>query len=157
MSMLACTPGRLALIIPLVLAGCQPPPARHTYAVLAGEVLSCHPRTGELTMRAAGALRRGDDTVYCVLTQDSEIYINDRFSAIDAISIGDSIELVGYRDARPPLERFVVSFAHVARAEPMAPAPLRAQAEKGASRPAPASREAGGTGATIPEATHERS
>lgn len=112
------------------LGGCQPPPAKHVYSALAGEVLSCHPRTGELTVRATGATRRGDDTVYCVLTQDSEIYINDRFSTIDSIAIGDTLELVGYRDARPPLERFVVTFAYLTRPEPMAPAPLQSQAAK---------------------------
>ena len=83
---------------------------------------------------AANASRRRRATksaraIFCDVTKDSEIYINDALSRLEAIEPGDAIEMVGYPDPNPRLGRFVVSYAHVLpgngqrRAEPAAGAP----------------------------------
>jgi len=60
--------------------------------------------------------------VHCLLSSDAEVYINDKFSAIGAIAVGDTAELIGYRDPNR-VERFLVSLVHITRDEPLPPAP----------------------------------
>lgn len=50
----------------------------------------------------------------CVATKDTEIYVNDRFSGIEEIRVGDVLESVGYWDR----ERFVLSLVNIRRSEP---------------------------------------
>lgn len=106
----------------LGLAGCQRAQDNDRYAVLGGRVASLQPTSGELILFPFDAASPGD-TLYCVITQDSEIYINDRFSAIEEINIGDAVDLVGYRDTTPPLERFVVATVYVRQARSPASVP----------------------------------
>jgi hypothetical protein len=54
----------------------------------------------------------------CLLTNYTELYVNDKFSSFDAIQVGDRIELIGYHRADPPPERLVVSLAYITRPEP---------------------------------------
>lgn len=105
----------------LVLAGCSRQGTHSPYQVFVGTVKAIDLETGELFVRAARAPSdwRTDRNIPCVVTKDSEIYISDQFSEIDEIVVGDSITLVGLRDAG----RFVVSFADVTRSQPEAPLP----------------------------------
>jgi hypothetical protein len=128
--MLTCTPKRSALEMMLLAAllcaaGCQPQRPPNHYSVLAGKVVACHTDTGELTVQGSRRTPEGpaDETVYCLITRDSEIYVNDRFSSIAEIQIGDAVELVGRRDPNPQVERFVVSFAYFDHPLPEPPKP----------------------------------
>lgn len=109
----------------LCATGCEPPRPPGRYSVLAGKVIACHPDTGELTVRGSRRTVEGptEETVYCLITRDSEIYVNDRFSSIEEIQIGDTVELIGRRDPNPQLERFVVSFAYFDHPLPAPPRP----------------------------------
>ena len=100
----------------LALPGCDPPPVTHSYRVLSGAVIACHTETGELTVRLSDFSRRrrqNEDRVHCVITRDSEVYVNDRFATLSDIALGDQIEVIGYRDPQRRIERFVVSYAYV--------------------------------------------
>lgn len=96
------------------LAGCDEPPTRNFYRTIRGAVVACQPTTGELAVRVeqvtSGAAP--SETVNCIVTSDSEMYINDKISSLSDIQLGDEIELVGYWE-RGELEKFVVSFASV--------------------------------------------
>jgi hypothetical protein len=109
----------------LCAAGCEPRPEPHHYTVLAGKVVACHTDTGELSIRASRRTVNGpaEQIVYCLVTRDSEIYVNDKFSSIEEIQLGDAVELVGRRDPAPQLERFVVSFAYFDHPLPPPPRP----------------------------------
>jgi hypothetical protein len=93
--------------------GCERPRNPHTYTVLSGTVLSRHSETGELLVELSptSAHRFGSDRIQCVVTKDSEIYINDVFRTLEDIQLGDPIELIGYRESERRLERFVVTLA----------------------------------------------
>ena len=95
------------------------------YSVLAGHVAGCYPDTGELTIRGPRRTTSGptNAVTYCLITRDTEIYINDRLSAIEDIQIGDAIELIGRPDPDPQLERFVVAFAYLDQPLPEPPLP----------------------------------
>ena len=128
--MLSCTPRRFAfaIVLPAALtcaAGCQPQRPPNHYGVLAGKVIACHADTGELTVQGSRRTPEGpaEETVYCLITRDSEIYVNDRFASLAEIQIGDTVELVGRRDPNPQVERFVVSFAYFDHPLPEPPRP----------------------------------
>ena len=103
---------------------------------LAGKVVACHAESGELSVQVSP--RTGEDTaeqtVYCLVTDDAEIYVNDRFSSIEEIQLGDMIELIGYHDPDPQLDRFVVSFAYLDHPLPAPPRPNLAPTSGPASR-----------------------
>jgi len=111
--------------------GCEARREPGHYSVLAGEVIACQPDTGELTIRGPRRTAEGpeEQTSYCLITRDSEIYINDRFSSIREIRPGDTVELIVRRDSDPQsgpdagLQRYVVAFAYVDRPLPPAPRP----------------------------------
>jgi len=131
--------GRASVAISLLglVAGCEPGPSSPHYTVLRGVVLSCHPETGDLSIHPTGTSSRwpADAQAPCIVTKASEVYINDRFSSMAEIRLGAEVELVGYRDANPPLERFVVTYAYVDQPEPPAPEPLRAPTTQSTSQP----------------------
>ena len=114
------TVGAVGLFALLTLGACDEPRAPHKYVVLSGIVAACHPQTGELTVRLSesSSRRTKDDRLECVVTSDSEVYINDMFSSIERIQIGDQVELIGYRDVSRPIESFVVSFAYCDHSAP---------------------------------------
>lgn len=106
-------------------AGCEPAPAAPHYKVLVGTVAASYPQTGELTVRVSTETPGVNQPkrVYCVVTRESEVYVNDRFASLDAIRIGDVVELVGYVDRDRQLAQFVVSLAYVRQPQPPAPDP----------------------------------
>jgi hypothetical protein len=106
-------------------AGCEDRPAPHRYGVLAGNVVTCRTDTGELAVRGSrrGAGAPDEQTFHCLITSDSEIYMNDKLSSIEDIQLGDAVELVGWWDQTPQLERFVVSFAYFDHPLPPPPRP----------------------------------
>lgn len=114
--------GALAALLPL---GCDRSRPPHEYSVIVGSVESLSTANGDLTVRfARGTGEQADgEIVHCQVTRDSEVYIDDRFSALDEIRVGDAIEVVGYRDANPRIDPFVVTFAYVDRTLPAPPEP----------------------------------
>ena len=116
--------------------GCGEPAPAQRYKVSAGKVLSCRPDTGELEIQLdVRPSARGPRRLFCVVTSDSEIYINDQTESIDAIQLGDAVELVGYRDPTPGMERFVVTFAYFEHPMPPAIEPVFTAAAQPASQP----------------------
>lgn len=116
--------GGLALV--LCAAGCREPGGSTHYEVFGGTVETLRADTFDLTIRPGDewAGRVPGPAVSCLLTKNTEIYINDRFSRFDAIAIGDGVELIGYfEDAAAGGQRYVVSFAYITRNEPLPPAP----------------------------------
>lgn len=114
-------PAAVAVGLLTLLAGCSKQDQQSSYEVFVGTVKALDVETGEMFVRA-GQPRPGQQTVRnvpCVVTKDSEIYINDAFSGIERLLVGDTIELVGCRDE----DRFVISFANVVRSRPEPPLP----------------------------------
>jgi hypothetical protein len=130
---------RLTLIaiaaLAAALTGCERSTAPSYFSVLRGAVRSVNQETGELSVDAVRRTSRGESitTEYCLLTKDSEIYINDRFASIGQLMIGDQVELIGCRDATAGVDRFHVTYAQINRPVPPAPPPLIAAAS--ATRP----------------------
>jgi len=117
---------RMLCVLPAacLLVGCEKQLPENRFDVIAGTVQSLHADMGQLTVRSS--VLRPDATdhpyVHCLLSSDAEVYINDKFSAIGAIAVGDTAELIGYRDPNR-VERFLVSLVHITRDEPLPPAP----------------------------------
>lgn len=114
-------PGWLpALAMCALLGGCgeQRPPSE--YEIIAGTVEGARPDTGLLTVRTNDEPQRRLSSVF---TKDSELYLDDRFSPVSAIQIGDEIELIGYYDPNPRSDGFVVSIARIRRNVPIPPPP----------------------------------
>jgi hypothetical protein len=120
------TPMQAVLLLAAVCAsGCDRPRPRAHYSVLSGKVIACHTDTGELSVRVSRRRPEGpsEETVYCLITRDAEIYINDKVSSIHEIQLGDAVELIGRRDPDSQIERFVVSFAYFDHPLPPPPPP----------------------------------
>lgn len=106
----------------LCLGACRRPSALSDYAALAGRISLVRADTLELTVQPAGAFRsEAAGSVMCLLTRDSELYINDRLADLGELQLGDQVELVGHYQKEPPEKRFVVATGHVARSEPPPP------------------------------------
>jgi hypothetical protein len=105
--------------------GCSRQEPQSDYNAFTGTVRALDPDAGEVFVRTnrAPAGWRTDRDIPCVVTKDSEIYINDRFSEFQDIRYGDTAKLVGYRDK----DHFVVTFLIVARSEPAPPLPELAE------------------------------
>lgn len=114
------TIGSILVTLP-ILCGCPQSAPGPRYSTLAGVVVASSADLGELTM--APTPGEADARIVCIVTDDAEVYINDQFARLDQIQIGDAVELVGYRDQRHPVDRFVVSIAEVHRPAPPTPAP----------------------------------
>ena len=130
------------------LGGCDAPRAPDRYTVLSGSVLACDAETGEMTVELSrfSGRRFGEERLHCVVNKHSELYINDKLSALSGIQVGDTVELVGRRDPARGLESFVVSFAYFNHPEPPVapPALLAEEPPRPESQPAdsgPAERE----------------
>jgi hypothetical protein len=102
----------------VLLSGCSRDGSGSNFESLSGVVESRNP-SGELAVRLLSA--GGADAIVrqCVITNDSEVYINGQFRDVDAIRPGDSIELVGY----PDHDRFAISLIYIRRPEPPAALP----------------------------------
>jgi hypothetical protein len=106
-------------------AGCEQSQPPADYDVITGTVERTRAETGELTIRPRNPWTTGTDEppLQCLITNDTEIYVDDRFSSFDAIQYGDKVELIGHPDPSPRGERFVVTLAHIERNEPAPPPP----------------------------------
>jgi len=106
-------------------SGCNRQAPANRHEVLTGTVETVQAQTGQLTVHVPGLRPEpvDDQRVVCLLANDTEVYINDRFQTFDAISAGDTVELVGYRDSSLRAERFVVRLACITRKEPLPPEP----------------------------------
>ncbi len=114
----------LGLGVAWALSGCDKQLPANRFDVLTGTVQALHADMGQLTLRAS-ALRpefENNPYVHCVVGNDAEVYINDKFSALGAIAVGDTAELIGYRDPNRS-ERFLVCLVHITRAESLPAAP----------------------------------
>ena len=103
----------------LVACSRQDPPS--PYQVFSGTVKALDIETGELFIRPERAPHpwRFDRNIPCVVTKDSEIYMNDCFSGLGEIEVGDLIESIGYRDH----DRFILSLVSVTRNQSEPPLP----------------------------------
>jgi hypothetical protein len=112
----------LIVLITLFAGGCGQSPTDHRYAVLSGKVLLCDAEIGELNVLVTGPADRNSrpDQVHCVVNQDSEVYVNDRFASLREMRVDDAVELIGYREPDRRLESFVVRFAYCR--QPLSPA-----------------------------------
>lgn len=104
----------MTVLVMAVFTGCDRPAPMHRYLVLAGVVSATAPDTGELAVLVAKKSSNGtrDEPIDCVVTKDSEVYIDGRFAQAGEIELGDVVTLVGYYDANPRTSRFVVSYAY---------------------------------------------
>ncbi len=121
-----------ALVVALAaLSGCPRQSDQKSFIVLTGTLIGIDSKAGELRVKPErGPGGREPRELVCVVTKDSEVYLNNRFSAVSAAVVGDTVELGGRRAAD---ERVVVNFINITRAEPEPPPP-RLEA---ASQPAP--------------------
>jgi len=124
----------LSLVLPWLSAGCREQPRPREHAVFRGTVESLRADTGQLTVSALGAGQRQqpNQKLSFLLTNDTEVYINDRFTSFDSIEIGDTVELIAYPDPDIREERFVVSLASITR---NVPAPAEPDLSPPASAP----------------------
>ncbi|MBU0637410.1 MAG: hypothetical protein KKB50_00980 [Planctomycetes bacterium] len=109
----------------VLFAGCDKHSSPNGYEAIAGVVGTSDAEAGELSLRIATEGRVGPEaqTVFCVVNNHTEIYVNDKLSTIEAIGVGDAIEVIGCHDSSAGLKRFLVSFAYIDRAEPLPPPP----------------------------------
>lgn len=123
------------LLIPGMLNGCARQTGAQPVDALSGAVVETRPGTGELSVRVRSP-RGGERTVRCMVTNDSEIYINDMLSTLDDVEAGDPIRLLGQRDAGATSPAIVVTYARIARehAPPAPPEFLRGAEGSGDSR-----------------------
>lgn len=105
--------------------GCEERRVPARYSVLVGRVIACQPATGELTVRVSRRTPSGpvEETLYCLVTRDSEIYVNDKLSSLGEIQIGDAVELIGRRESGATPRRFVIAMAYFERPLPPLPPP----------------------------------
>ncbi len=118
--------GRIAAlaVAAAALCGCDRLRTPSGYETLTGAVVTVPSELGEIVVRVRLGDGLGERLLVCALTKDAETYVNDRFASPQELRAGDVIDLVGYRDPNPQLERFVISFAHVRREMVRAPPPL---------------------------------
>lgn len=114
--------------------GCSRQEPQTEYQAFRGVVRALDVETGEVFVRADRPLegwRPGRD-ISCVVTKDSETYINDRFSEVREIQVGDEVDVLGYHDRG----HFAVTLLSVTRPELPAPVPaFVAPATQPAARP----------------------
>lgn len=116
----------VAVVLAALLGGCEQSTRPSHFTTLAGRVKTCNPETGELAISTVRRTGQGEmpETEYCLITKDSEIYINERFAAIGLIQVGDEVSVFGYREQTPTLARFVITAAYFERPLPPPPDPL---------------------------------
>lgn len=111
-------PGILLLMI---LSGCAGEQTHEEYQAFGAVVRALDLESGEIFVRAERPVEgwRADRDIPCVVTKDSELYVNDRFSQLHELRVGDRLELVGYRDK----DHLVAVLIHAAQPEPPPPPP----------------------------------
>lgn len=93
------------------------------YQTVLGVVTGRWTDTGRMSVRVVRG--RGDSRteqeIECVVTADSEVYLNERFAGLSEVSVDDKVQVFGYFD-RTDARQFWVTLAYVTR--PMEPAPF---------------------------------
>lgn len=119
----------LGVLLAALIAGCEQSTRPSHFTTLFGRVKTCNSETGELAISTIRRTGQGEtpETEYCLITKDSEIYVNERFAAIGLILVGDEVSVFGYRDQTPTLARFIITAAYFERPLPPAPDPLSTQ------------------------------
>lgn len=125
----------VVLIVAVATVGCDPSPPSYAYQSVTGRVTECHPDTGDLTVAPERGARGSPRPLLCVVTADSEIYINDRLSAIERVAVGDPIVIIGYRESNAAAGQLVISYARIQRpADQIAPPAFLGEFPQGAAR-----------------------
>lgn len=131
-------PWFFVLILAIALGGCRGASGPEQHEALLGTVEGIQPDTAQITLRVAESRGPWSEPtrVTCLLTNDAEVYVNDRYAGLAGVRIGDTVELIGYRDPNPRTERFIVCLARIARNEPAPPMPdLTPPASRPTSQP----------------------
>lgn len=106
----------VSLAAMLTLAGCERSLPVPKHEVIGGLVLSVNAATGEILLQPSA---RPDTTVRPVQLQfssDSELYVQDEFSALERLQQGDWLDALAYPSVSAGLPVFVINVAHVERA-----------------------------------------
>lgn len=113
------------LILSLTFGGCRGASGPAQHEALVGTVESIQPDTAQVTIRVAESRGPWSEPtrVTGLLTNDAEVYVNDRYVGLEGVRVGDTVELIGYRDPNPRTERFIVCLARIARNAPAPPVP----------------------------------
>lgn len=82
-----------------------------------------HVDTGEISVEFLLPESTRPRVLSCVVTRDTELYLNDLATTLGRIAPGDTIQVIGVREPDPRLERLAIATAYVARDEPAAPIP----------------------------------
>lgn len=109
--------GAWSVLFGLCGAGCERDAASPRYEAVSGVVAAWSADAGELTIRTENESGGRFDRV-CIVTKDTEVYVNDRLAGPDAIAAGDSVSVMGYQNAAARDDRLVVSTARLERAGP---------------------------------------
>ncbi len=88
------------------------------YETETGVVTQRQTNTGEITVSSDRPRNAERPSISCIITRDSEIYVDDRLSSIEDVRIGDRIAMVGYREQEPGLEHFIISYGRIQRSSP---------------------------------------
>ncbi len=136
--------GARCLLLPALLGlawSCERQLPTNRHDAITGVVQSQQVELGQLTIRPIpGRPELGENpTVQCLLSTDAEVYVNDQYSAPDAIQVGDTVEVIGHHDANSRTDRFLVCLVLITRPAPLPPAPdlLAPSSDSGAPVPAP--------------------
>ncbi len=109
-SLKRCALGWVFALPGLLLTACSRHDAASHFKAIEGVVVS-RSAAGDLSIRLLDQDDDEPETQRCVLTNDSEIYVDGKFCPVEEIRTGDPIELLGYRDQ----DRFAVSLANIRR------------------------------------------
>ncbi len=99
----------------VLLSGCDRDPRRQNYRTLSGVVTERRPDTGELSGPFKAPGEREPSMVSCLMTRDSEVYVNDRLGSIQDVRVGDHMAVIGYYEPDPQPARFVISYGRIRR------------------------------------------
>jgi|GEM_PF-4019822 len=99
------------------LFGCERRSVPSPYMLVVGRIESIQADKSQFVLRAAeaGDARDEREIVTCFLPGDAELYVDDRLASVEDLLAGDEVEVLGYADADPRNERFVVAFANIRR------------------------------------------
>lgn len=94
------------------------------YQTVLGVVAGRWTDTGRMSVRVVRGRgeSRTEQEIECVVTADSELYLNERFAGLSEVSVDDKVQVFGYFD-RTDARQFWVTLAYVTRQKEPAPFP----------------------------------
>ena len=98
--------------------GCDRDSRGQQYETETGVVTQRYTNTGEIAVSSDRPRNAERPFISCIITRDSEIYVDDRLSSIEDVRIGDRITMVGYREQEAGLEHFIISYGRIRRSSP---------------------------------------